>query len=135
MSGLHPANYREHWDEILPGLVKVLEHQNEGLRPEDVFAELKTGFAALYLCEDGFIIFKIVTDAIGRRDLFINWAYSHSHEKVIAKYAQQVDAIARDLNCATESLASTRRGYERALPEGWRIKSVCWTRTVPGEGE
>src|SRR5882757_5951462 len=114
---LRSVDYRLEWDSILPGLRKVLEHQNEGIRPEDVFCDLKMGIAALYLCEDGFIIFKVTTDAIGRRTLIINWAYSSAHEKVMAKYADEVDAIARELGCMKQSLMSTRRGYERALPE------------------
>lgn len=135
MRELRPADYRAHWDEILPGLVEALKQNREGLRPEDVFADLKTGMAALYLCEDGFVIFKVTTDSLGRRELLIAWAYSQAHEKVIGKYADDVDSIARGLNCSTQILLTTRRGYERALPEGWMIKHICWTRSVPVEGD
>lgn len=132
---LQPANYRTAWDSIQPGLLEALAQQRAGIRPEDVFCDLKMGIAALYLCEDGFIIFKVTTDAIGRRTLIINWAYSSAHEKVMAKYADEVDAVARELGCMKQSLMSTRRGYERALPEGWEIEHICWSRIVPGIGE
>lgn len=129
------TDYRQAWDQILPALTKTLKRFGNGLRPEDVYCDLRMGMAALYLCEDGFIIFKVSTNAVGQRELLVNWAYSHSREKVIAKYSDDIDCIARELNCKTESMITSRRGYERALPPSWRLKYYCWVRDVPGEGE
>lgn len=129
---LQLVNYREHWHSILPGLGEALKPQQEGIWPEDVFADLKAGYSSLFLCEDGFVILRPEPTAGARKRLLVWFAYSSSGSSVIRKYADDIDAIAKMLECQTVEFAdpSARRGYERVLPEGYDTAYVMWSRRV-----
>ncbi len=129
---LNPADYRVEWDKIKPGIVESLKHQHEGLRPEDVYFDLRSGRAVLYTCDDGFLVLKeAANEADGTKDLFIWLAYSHAKVPIIEKYAAEVDQIARGAGLVGIQFVSTRRGYERALPDGWEPMHTRWRRRLP----
>lgn len=129
---LLPSDYRVEWDRIRPGVVEALKHQREGIRPEDVYFDLRSNRAVLFTCEDGFLILKeAANEAEGTKDLFIWLAYSHTRGSIIEKYSGEVDQIARNAGLVGIQFVSTRRGYERALPDGWEPMHTRWRRRLP----
>jgi hypothetical protein len=108
---LHPGDYRAQWERILPGIRAALQHQQEGLRPEDVFAELKFGISKLFLSDSGFVILKRDGEA-----LLVHLAYSTARGSVVMAHKAAVAAIAGEQGCKFIDWVSTRRGYQRLAP-------------------
>lgn len=133
---LQPVNYREYWDRIRPGIVECLKHQHEGMVPEDVFADLRSGNAVLFLCEDCFVVVKSTWAGNGDKQLLIWMAYSFvkrrpDQESILQEYTPDLEQIARTTDSWFMTFASARKGYERALPEGWEHLCTTWRRRIP----
>lgn len=124
------ADFRAEWNGILPGLQKTLEHQNDGLRWEDVYAALARGSAQLYLADDGFLILRQEQSLdTGRKTLFIWFGYCDGGDAV-TRYEPQVLQLACTLGVAEIAFCTIRRGFERTLPESWSRQYVRWHRRV-----
>jgi hypothetical protein len=125
------TDYRAVWEQILPGVRRALEHQCEGLRPEDVYCALKTQQAFLFTCDEGFLVLRETpNDNTGLRDLLIWIAHMDGEGSMIKKYASEVDEIAKKANLSGIQIASMRPGYERALPEGWQRLYTRWRKAL-----
>lgn len=134
---LQHADFRAQWDRIRPGIVACLEHQREGMLPEDVFSELRIGNAVLFLCDDCFVVVKSTWDGSGNKQLLIFIAYSFvkrrpDQESILEEYTPDLEQIARTTGSLFMTFASTRRGYERAgvLPDGWEHFYTVWRRRI-----
>jgi hypothetical protein len=120
------SNVREAWDRIKPGVERALHFQQEGLRPEDAYAELKSGAMDLLECDDGFVIVQRQEE-----QLLIWLGYSHATRSVITEYTGELTSIAKQMGCKSMTFVTTRRGYERrAVAAGWSIQHVRYTKEV-----
>lgn len=135
---LQPVNYREHWERIKPGVIEVLQYRDDGMIPEDVFAEMRSGNAVLFLCEDCFVIVKQTHTGIGQRVLHIEMAYAFDRrgmdqESILHDYLDELDEIGRKAECQMQSFSSPRRAYDRkgVLPDGWYYATTTWRRRIP----
>lgn len=60
------ADVRQMWPVILPGIIKIKETNGEPWLPEDIYANLATGAAGLYVFEDqhgvhaGFGVYEVM---------------------------------------------------------------------------
>jgi hypothetical protein len=127
-------DFRAVWGRVVPGLLQALMPQQGRVMPEDVFTDLALKRSLLFLCDDGFIIFKKEpAQQAGEWDLLVWWSYMASRTSVIQYYEDQVLEIARTLECSSVSFLDPtgRRGYARVLPEEWEVDYVKWSRKVP----
>lgn len=124
------ADFRVQWDRVLPGVRAALEHQKEGLRPEDIYFELRSGKAHLFMGDDGFVILTEILTHTGAKEMLIWLAYSWAQAPVMKQYMPAIDEIAMQARYAAIQFVSTRRGYDRALPQGWDIMHTRWRRRL-----
>ena len=121
----HVANWRPMWPMVRVGLEQIIAKTSPSWIPEDVYAELKSGAAALFTVDDhnAFLVAKRINDYDGQV-LFI-WAiwgpneFADSYREVQDELAK----IARSLGCSAMRMTSPRRGWRRA---GWTERETIY---------
>jgi len=94
---LKPAYIRSCWPWIREGLEEVKKLRGGTWRLEDAYAECVNGNAHLWICDDGFVIFKpIVDDYSGEKILLVWLAWGKKKGDLIDEYQDQIVEIARD---------------------------------------
>lgn len=132
-SKLAPADYRQVWDSIRPGVEAAIKHQREGLRVEDVYCSLKLGEAYLFTCPTGFIIVREQLVGGLEKDLLVWLAYGQANDgrPVIESYQDQVEEIGRKSGCAGLQLTTCRPGMSKQLPAlGWKLMHERWRKAL-----
>lgn len=127
---LRPADFRVEWDAIKQGVSEALKYQLEGIRPEDVYFELRAQRAHLLICDEGFVILKEYTNDIGVRDVLVWLAHGIATYSLIEKYGSEMDEIGRQAGASGIRFVSLRPGYEKALPKGWDRLYTVWRRRL-----
>lgn len=121
---LEPANIRQCWDWVRPGVERVIAKSGERCRPEDVYAAVVNGSAQLWTSEDGFVVWYIdVCPYSGRRSLWIWMGWSEAHG-MFEKYGPQLRDMARRADAERVAFNSPRKGYSRRLSAPWRVARV-----------
>lgn len=128
---LIPADIREVWEQVLPGLTHVKTKTKARWRPEDVYVSCVVGTAYLYLGEPGFVVVQPKEDPFtGERELLVWIAYSNAQGSV-ATFQAAVDALALDHGFTKLTMWSNRPGWERV--PGWEAVSMVYERRLTRE--
>jgi hypothetical protein len=123
---LIPGDVRQHWDDILPGLLAVKAKVDVSWRPEDVYAMCLIGKAHLYLCKCGFVILQEEVDEHTlRRELLVWIAYGVDHAQ--NEHTNELIEMARRVGASRLKVMSPRRGFEKA---GWKIDAITYYKEV-----
>ena len=64
------------WDRVREGLVEVQKYSAEDWIPEDIYMAIKTGNAALYVADSGFLVMQLIPMFHGKR-LHVWCAYNN----------------------------------------------------------
>lgn len=129
---LTPANIRDHWDRIRPGVQCVISLSKADYRPEDVYAACVQGLAALYVDDPGFVILAPQVNVFtGRRELLVWIAWAEGNG-LIERYQPEIDDIARREGFEALVCWSNRRGFGR-VPD-WREVATVYERSVNDAG-
>lgn len=108
-----PERLHEFWPKIQAGLFRVKQRSNDLWILEDVYTALKTGSAHL-MCDEhsrGFLIFNLVQDFDSRQHLHVWCAYGKGVDP--EEGMEQLEGLAKELNCASITFFSPRRGWAR----------------------
>ena len=125
---LEPANIRDHWDRIRPGVECVISLSAADYRPEDVYSACVQGLAALYVDDPGFVILAPQINVFtGRRELLVWIAYA-TYGGAIKRYQPEIDALARREGFEALVCWSNRRGFGRV--PSWREVATVYERSV-----
>ena len=123
MTILHPVHakdVREHWPTIRPRLVSLLERFPDIWIPEDVYLELRTGQAHLYLLEsDGFCVLKKLDDYAGPV-LFV-WILDADPQTM--KDGERYRAVLEELD-ALARLIGAKQIRQHSPRGGWTAKGM-----------
>ena len=129
-----PADIRQCWDKIKPGIVEILK-ENSFLTyiPEDVYSEVVNNRAFLYTSPVGFLILRVEVDQYTNDKTLLLWiAYTYekgghqwiAHEKWIEK-------VAKSFNCKYIEAQSNVPGFESyATKNGWNLDTRIYRREV-----
>ncbi|CAN8142882.1 hypothetical protein THIOSC15_970002 [uncultured Thiomicrorhabdus sp.] len=115
---LELADIKDHWFEINCELTNLhIKDNQRGVTdwiPEDIYAACIYGYAKLYICEDGYLIFKMNSDE------FVIWfALSTSPNiQVIDEYFGDICEIAEQAQAKTMAFYTTRKGYDKVIDKG-----------------
>lgn len=120
-----PPQLHAAWPQARVGVTQIWLECGEPWLPEDVYAEIKSGAASLWMRPDGsgFVVLKVQADPYsGVQSLLVWIAWSApGTEAVVAQNTEQVRAIARQMGISRLVFESPRRGWERRAPAlGWQ---------------
>ena len=98
---LRPGDYRDCWPRIRAGLERILDEVGADWRPEDVYAELKAGRAALFFVgDDGFIVLQRGTTLDGRNEMFVLAVEGAGMLKHYPAVYEELEDLARKAGCS-----------------------------------
>lgn len=124
---LKPANARQLWPRIASLVEDVLEAEGESIIAADVYAAIVHGTAFLWADEGGFVVLREDRDReTGALEVLVWIGVSYGGGGALEHYTPQVEAIARQAGAVGIAFHSSRAGYERALPEGWKKQYTRW---------
>jgi hypothetical protein len=101
-------------------------------RPEDVYAEVVNGNAWLYTAPEGFIIFQPQREPYSGDRVLLVWIVWGEGARLLEKYNDDVEALARFHGFDMITFWSPRPGLERVpqrLP-GWEKQTVIFQRRL-----
>lgn len=111
---LQPADIRQVWDQILPGLLDLKARYPLDWRPEDVYAACVNGTSELFLSDSGFLVTELTENQFDTTLEFLVWvAYDRSPDAQ-SRYLSEVEAMARARGAKRLVMVSSRKGWERA---------------------
>jgi hypothetical protein len=126
------SDYRALWPIIRPHIERLLAGSIESLIPEDVYCALAQETAQLWASVEGFVITRArrCPDS-GAKSLLVWFAAAYDGRcSGLQLYDGQLDEIARAAGAVYVTMCSARKGFERALPQGWAPQHVVWRREV-----
>jgi hypothetical protein len=130
---LIPADIRDEWDLVRPGLEEVYASTHPDWRPEDIYACCVMGACQLFLLGDtgGFIITQDKPQPFRSDKTLLVWI-AHDKSGIAADtYIKQVEALAVDRGCVAVEFWSCRRGMNRLMSKhGYRMYSVVYMKEV-----
>lgn len=116
---LRLSNIKDHWLGINTELTRlhIRDRQRGGVDwiPEDVYAACLYGYAKLYVCEHGYLIFKMEGDE------FVIWfalSLNRNKKDLMAHYFGDICDIAEEAQAKTMAFYTTRKGYDRVMDKG-----------------
>ena len=129
-----PADIRQCWDKIKPGLVEIIE-ENPLLTfiPEDVYSECVNERAFLFTSPTGFLVFTIEIDRYTKDKTLYMWiAYTYvkgGHQW--SSHEEWIESVAKELNCKFIEAQSNVPGFESyAVENGWELDTRIYRRKV-----
>lgn len=94
---LKPAFIRTCWPFVREGLEKVKALRGGTWRIEDVYADCIHKAAYLWIADDGFVIFKPITDDYSGENILLVWvAWGKANVDLVDKYQDQIVEIAKE---------------------------------------
>ena len=129
-----PADIRQCWDKIKPGIVEIIK-ENPYLTyiPEDVYSECVNERAFLYTSSVGFLILTLEVDRFTKdKTLYVWIAYTYSKGgHVIVTHMPWLDKLAKKYGCKYLEAQSNVRKLEQYFPNnGWELNMSIYRRTV-----
>jgi hypothetical protein len=119
---MRPADIRREWDRIKGHVADIL---GDDERPEEVYAECRSGKAHLYLCDHGFVVLKrYVRDDTGEPEVLIWLGYGEGGKDLANLYLPELEALARKAGAKSLAFRTRRRGFERILNTRWELRAV-----------
>jgi len=115
---MHLADIKQHWNSLAIELIKL--HQDDSYRGcpdwiiEDVYAACLYGFAKLYVCDEGYLIFKKDGNE------FVIWfaLSTRPGEFLMDKYFGQICDVAEETGATRMAFYTTRKGYDKIIDQG-----------------
>jgi hypothetical protein len=101
--------------------------------PQAVYAALESQKATLYLILErgeiqGFLVLR-VEQRLFDKALHIWILFNESPHDVMGIFSDELDAIARESDCARLTFTTVRRGFEKIAPRyGFAFESVTYSR-------
>jgi hypothetical protein len=113
------ADIREHWHDLKIELTKL--HNRDSQRgvadwlPEDVYAACKYGYAKLYFCDDGYLVFKMNGTEF---DIWFALSTNPNGKDLMSEYFGDICELAENAQAKTMAFYTTRKGYDKAIDKG-----------------
>jgi len=130
MNQLLPADIREHWNFVRPGLEEIAKVDRGEWIPEDLYATVVSGRASLFLTDDdqGFLICQTCLSGYREeRVLFLLAAWNRGKDP-FGKYWDAIADLARAEKCSVVRFESVRKGFERQ--KNWNLNCYVLERRV-----
>jgi hypothetical protein len=102
---------------------------------ENVMDECRAGRALCFASADGVAIVTLQPNRAKQDlELCVVLAVSTGPHGVVETYLPEIESIARDLGANRLVFYTKRRGWERALGAGWRLRTVAYELEVSHGG-
>lgn len=128
MDSLRPANIREVWDEIKPGLEATRQKINAPWRVEDVYSACLVGQAFLYLGAAGFVIVQPQADRLSGTPELLVWVAFSREQHSVERFQAAVDELAVAGGFKTLVMWSNRPGWDKV--PGWSKVATVYERRL-----
>ena len=128
---LKVVDVRFAWDEALPFIERVRKESDTDWRCEDVYAACISGASTMLMPEevnDGVIVISIETNRYTLNKFLFVWVCCSKDKEAQAKYAEQLEIIAKKEGCLYIEMMSTRKGFERK--GGWKAARTVFRKEV-----
>jgi hypothetical protein len=123
-----PADIRKVWDKIKPGLEVVRRRTDEKWLDEDVYFELKSGAAQLFVMDTGFFIVNAMKNQWTQESVLHLWiAYNDTIDDVSCETHSKLRELAHNIGTNKITFTSPRRWDRRS---GARIVSYNYEITT-----
>lgn len=129
-----PADIRQCWDKIKPGIVEIIK-ENSFLTyiPEDVYSEVVNNRAFLYTSSVGFLILRVEIDQFTNDKTLLLWiAYTYSkggHEW--AAHEEWFNSLAKEIGCKYLEARSRVPEMESYVKEiGWELDTRIYRKEI-----
>jgi hypothetical protein len=117
------------WEEFQRRAAPVLADEDD--TTEDIRAACRAGEAWLFGNEDAYLVLQYqLRPATARMQLLVWLAVSRGPSGCIARNLPFVEEVARRLGASRVLFRTRRKGFERAMPDGWRADHIIWTREL-----
>lgn len=123
---LNRVDIEPYWDAIKESVSNIVRGTHA--KPEDVYAACKYGHAHLFISEDVYIVFQEQNHPLDHeKELFI-WIAERLNNKVniMHDYQEEVINIAKCVGAKRITFLTTRPGFLKALPSGWRLRQTTY---------
>lgn len=123
---LNRVEIEPYWDAIKESVSNLVKGSHA--RAEDVYAACKYGHAHLFISEDVYIVFQEQNHQMDHeKELFI-WLAERLNNKtnIMYDYQEEVIEIARGVGAKRIVFLTTRPGFLKALPSGWRMRYTTY---------
>src|SRR5882762_4892670 len=92
---------------------------------EDVYAACKYGHAHLFMSEDGFVILQEQIHPMDKEKELLVWlGQMFDNRNMFISYESEIREIAKEIGVKRVVFFTTRSGFARVLPEGWKIRNT-----------
>ena len=116
---LELADIKDYWFEVNCELTSLhIKDSQRGIAdwiPEDVYAACKYGYAKLYICDDGYLIFKMNGSEF---NIWFAISTSPGKKDLMSHYFGDICDIAEQAQAKTMAFYTTRKGYDRVVNSG-----------------
>lgn len=116
---LQLTDIRTCWPEVNILLTQLyIDDNKRGVTdwiPEDVYAACLYGYAKLYVCEDGYFIFKMTGDEL---TIWFALSTNPSGKDLMGFYFGDLCDLAEQAGAKTMAFHTTRKGYDRVINSG-----------------
>ncbi|MCO7225932.1 hypothetical protein [Pleionea sp. CnH1-48] len=123
----------ECWDDIRECVEKVQKTINANWSSDDVFDYCYEGHAAVFVCDDGFIILEPKLEPFTHKKQLLLWiAYGKKGRiNLTEKYADDIMAIAKSIGADSVIGCSSRAGWsKKAIDVGWHYCYSVYEKEV-----
>lgn len=120
------TDIRLKWDEIHESLCDTL-HPSE--RVEEVYYKCRAKKAFLFLCEEGYIVVEELFEEPESKILHVWIAYGKG-TNLLEKYNEDINQLAKSVGANKITFRTQRKGFERALPDGWCMDHIEYQKRV-----
>lgn len=120
----------QNWDKIKDLVTTVIEGTR--CRPEDIYAACRYGHAHLFMSDDGFMILQEQTHVMDKAKVLYIWVAHRFDNKVglINEYKDEVLEIAKSIGAKRISFSTTRLGFSKVVPEGYRVSDIIYEMEI-----
>lgn len=117
------------WDRIRGSIAEILAHDDD--RPEDVYAAVVNRQASLFVCDEGFVVLRIIhVPQRGLCECLVWLACGIGAPGHIERYIDQLKELARAGGASRLKFRSNRYGFDRLVESGWRRSAVEYVMEV-----
>lgn len=125
---IHPANIREVWDEVKPGLEATKQKISAPWRVEDVYSACLVGQAFLYLGAPGFVIVQPQENRLSGEPELLVWVAFSREQHSVERFQAAVDHVAVTGGFKTLVMWSNRPGWDKV--PGWSKVATVYQRRL-----
>lgn len=116
---------RDVWKDIEKPLRDTI-HPAES--PEELYHLCRIGQAHVFTCPEGFIVLQEFMS--GTKKVVHIWIAYGTGGNLIQTHLPDIEELARSVGAKELSFNTQRKGFERALPEGWKMNFIDYRKAL-----